>query len=70
MREGDFSLRARATGPEDDLGLLYMEANGLAEMLRGNRLVRLESGALLRAVMAEIDAAVFAFDADDRAACW
>jgi len=66
MREGDFSLRARSTGPDDDLGLLYMEANGLAEMLRGNRLEALESGALLRAVMAEIDAAVLAFDADGR----
>lgn len=66
MREGDFSLRARSTGPEDDLGLLYMEANGLAEMLRGHRLEALESGALLRAVMAGIDAAVLAFDADGR----
>ena len=66
MREGDFSLRARSTGPDDDLGLLYMEANGLAEMLRGHRLDALESGTLLRAVMAEIDAAVLAFDADER----
>ncbi len=66
MREGDFSLRARTSGPEDDLGLLYMEANGLAEMLRGHRLGALESSALLHAVMAEIDAAVLAFDADDR----
>ncbi len=66
MREGDFSLRARSTGPDDDLGLLYIEANGLAEMLRSHRLEALESGALLRAVMADIDAAVLAFDADDR----
>jgi PAS domain S-box-containing protein len=66
MREGDFSLRARTSGPDDDLGLLYMEANGLAEMLRGHRLEALESGALLRAVMAGIDAAVLAFDADER----
>ena len=66
MREGDFSLRARTSGPDDDLGLLYIEANGLAEMLRGNRLDALESGTLLRAVMAGIDAAVLAFDADDR----
>jgi nitrogen fixation/metabolism regulation signal transduction histidine kinase len=66
MREGDFSLRARTSGPEDDLGLLYIEANSLAEMLRGHRLLALESGTLLRAVMAEIDAAVLAFDADER----
>ncbi|MFL5506091.1 MAG: sensor histidine kinase [Gemmatimonadales bacterium] len=66
LREGDFSLRARTPDPDDDLGLLYLEANGLAEMLRGQRLGALEAGTLLRAVMAEIDAAVFAFDADDR----
>ena len=66
LREGDFSLRARTPDPDDDLGLLYLEANGLAEMLRGQRLGSLEAGTLLRAVMAEIDAAVFAFDADDR----
>jgi nitrogen fixation/metabolism regulation signal transduction histidine kinase len=35
-------------------------------MLRGHRLLALESGTLLRAVMAEIDAAVLAFDADER----
>jgi two-component system, NtrC family, nitrogen regulation sensor histidine kinase NtrY len=66
LREGDFSLRARASDPDDDLGLLYIEANGLAEMLRGQRLGALEAVALLRAVMAEIDAAVFTFDADGR----
>ena len=66
LREGDFSLRARAPDPDDDLGLLYLEANGLADMLRGQRLGALEAGTLLRAVMAEIDAAVFAFDEDDR----
>ncbi len=26
LREGDFSLRARASDPDDDLGLLYIEA--------------------------------------------
>jgi nitrogen fixation/metabolism regulation signal transduction histidine kinase len=66
LREGDFSLRARASDPDDDLGLLYIEANGLAEMLRGQRLGALEAVTLLRAVMAEIDAAVFTFDADGR----
>ena len=66
MREGDFSLRARANDPDDDLGLLYIEANGLADMLRMQRLDALEAGTLLRAVMAGIDAAVLAFDADGR----
>ncbi|MES2125312.1 MAG: ATP-binding protein [Gemmatimonadota bacterium] len=62
MREGDYSHRARASDPEDDLGLLYLEANALAEMLRGQRLGALEATALLRTVVTEIDAAVFTFD--------
>ena len=62
MREGDFSLRARTLDPEDDVGLLYLEANALAEMLRGQRLGVIEATALLQAVMDEIDAAVFTFD--------
>ncbi|MEO5800750.1 MAG: ATP-binding protein [Gemmatimonadales bacterium] len=63
MREGDFSHRARSSDPDDDLGLLYEEANALAEMLRGQRLGVIEATALLRTVMTEIDAAVFTFDA-------
>ncbi len=65
LREGDYSLRARgATLTDDSLGLAYLEANALAETLRGQRLGALEATALLRTVMAEIDAAVFAFDND------
>jgi two-component system nitrogen regulation sensor histidine kinase NtrY len=62
MREGDFSHRARSLDPEDDLGLLYLETNALADMLRGQRLGVIEATGLLHAVMAEIDAAVFTFD--------
>ncbi len=63
LREGDYSLRARRADPRDDsLGLVYLEANALADTLRGQRLGALEATALLRTVMAEIDAAVFAFD--------
>jgi len=62
MREGDFSLRARSLNPEDDIGLLYLEANALADLLRGQRLGVIEATALVRTVMAEIDAAVFTFD--------
>lgn len=62
MREGDFSHRARSSDPGDDLGLLYVEANALADMLRGQRLGVVEATALLRTVMTEIDAAVFTFD--------
>lgn len=62
MREGDFSLRARTLDPDDDVGLLYLEANALADLLRGQRLGVIEATALVRTVMAEIDAAVFTFD--------
>ncbi|MEO8633679.1 MAG: ATP-binding protein [Gemmatimonadales bacterium] len=64
LREGDYSLRARRADATDDLGLVYLEANVLAETLRGQRLGALEAVALLRTVMAELDAAIFAFDAD------
>lgn len=63
LREGDYSLRARGAGVRDDsMGLVYLEANQLAETLRRQRLGVLEASALVRAVLAEIDAAVFAFD--------
>lgn len=64
LREGDYSLRARRADATDDLGLVYLEANALAETLRGQRLGALEAFALLRTVMAELDAAIFAFDAN------
>jgi len=65
LREGDYSLRARgATVSDDSLGLVYLEANALADTLRGQRLGALEASTLLRTVMAEIDAAIFAFDSD------
>jgi two-component system, NtrC family, nitrogen regulation sensor histidine kinase NtrY len=62
LREGDFSLRARGSDPEDALGLLLLELNTLGEDLRAQRLSALEATALLRRVMEEIDVAVFAFD--------
>ncbi len=62
LREGDFSLRARGSDPDDALGLLFLELNSLGEDLRAQRLSALEATALLRRVMEEIDVAVFAFD--------
>jgi two-component system nitrogen regulation sensor histidine kinase NtrY len=62
LREGDFSFRARSARPDDALGLALHEANLLTAVLREERLRALESAALLRRVMAEIDVAVFAFD--------
>ena len=63
LREGDYSLRVRGANARDDsLGLVYLEANVLADTLRRQRLGALEASTLLRAVMAEIDSAIFAFD--------
>ena len=65
LREGDYSIRARGAERPDALGLAYLESNLLGETLRAQRLGAMEATALLRTVMAEIDVAVFAFDADE-----
>jgi PAS domain S-box-containing protein len=65
LREGDFSLRARLERSDDALGLALLEINLLGDTLRSQRLGAMEATALLRAVMAEIDVAIFAFDAHD-----
>ena len=62
LRESDFSFRARGAKRDDPLGETLFEINALADTLRDERLGSLEASALLRAVMAEIDVAVFAFD--------
>jgi nitrogen fixation/metabolism regulation signal transduction histidine kinase len=66
LREDDFSIRARDATADDALGQLMIEVNALAETLRVQRLGAQEAAALLRAVMAEIDVAIFAFDAQRR----
>lgn len=66
MREGDYSFRARAGRQAGALGEVATEVNRLADQLKSQRLGALEATALLRAVLAEIDVAVFAFDGDDR----
>jgi two-component system, NtrC family, nitrogen regulation sensor histidine kinase NtrY len=62
LREDDFSIRARAVDSDDALGHVMTEINTLAETLRVQRLGAQEATALLRAVMAEIDVAIFAFN--------
>jgi nitrogen fixation/metabolism regulation signal transduction histidine kinase len=62
LREGDFTTRARGARADDALGLALFEVNSLARTLREERLGALEATALLRTVMGEIPAAVFAFD--------
>jgi nitrogen fixation/metabolism regulation signal transduction histidine kinase len=66
LREDDFSIRARGAMPNDALGQVMLEVNTLAETLRSQRLGAQEATVLLRAVMAEIDVAIFAFDSDKR----
>jgi PAS domain S-box-containing protein len=62
LREGDYSIHARAADLDDPLGLAFAEVNALREPLRAQRLGALEATALLRRVMEEIDVAVFAVD--------
>lgn len=62
MREGDFSIKVRGARPDDPLGQLMEELNGLTENLREHRLSAMEASALLRKVMEEIEVAVFTFD--------
>ncbi len=65
IREGDYSLRVRSSD-DDSLGEALREANRLTESLRTQRIGAMEAAALLHKVMDEIDAAVFAFDDEER----
>jgi nitrogen fixation/metabolism regulation signal transduction histidine kinase len=62
LREEDYSFRARLGGTDDAMSEVMAEVNELTEMLRERRLGALEASALVRAVIGEIDAAIFAFD--------
>ena len=62
LREGNYSARARGEGTDDGLGQVLGEVNALAEWLQRQRLTEVEASALLTTVMAELDAAVLAFD--------
>ncbi|HTM04984.1 MAG TPA: ATP-binding protein [Vicinamibacterales bacterium] len=66
LRENDFSIRARGAGTRDPLSAVLYEVNLLADTMRTQRLDAQEATALLRAVMAEIDVAIFAFDGGQR----
>ena len=67
LREGDYSIRAH-TGQrsEDALAEIGVEVNALEAILRGQRLDAVEATALVRKVIAVIDVAVFAFDAEGK----
>jgi PAS domain S-box-containing protein len=64
LREGDFSVRARGASTSDALGLALLEFNRLGSILADQRLTALDASALARAVMREINVAVFVFDED------
>ncbi len=62
LREEDYSFRARGAIQEDALGELSLEVNALADLLADQRIRAIEATALLRRVVEEIDAPLFAFD--------
>jgi nitrogen fixation/metabolism regulation signal transduction histidine kinase len=64
LREGDYSVRGAGANEQDALGIAVTEINALGSTLQTQRLGALEATALLRTVMAEIDAAIFAFDSE------
>ena len=66
LREEDYSLRSRKAHRDDALGEVLTELNGLASMMQSRKLEAVEALALLRAVLAEIDAAIFTFDDTSR----
>jgi two-component system, NtrC family, nitrogen regulation sensor histidine kinase NtrY len=65
LRVGDFSVRARGATTNDALGFALFELNRLGAILHDQRLSALDASALARAVMREIDVAVFEFDDED-----
>jgi nitrogen fixation/metabolism regulation signal transduction histidine kinase len=66
LREGDYSIRGRASRSSDALAEVTRELNTLAQTLREQRLDALEATTLLRKVMEEIDVAVFSFDGEHK----
>jgi nitrogen fixation/metabolism regulation signal transduction histidine kinase len=66
LREEDFSFRATRAIEGDALGELAIEINRLARALEEERLGTLEAASLLRKVMTEASAAIFAFSPDGR----
>ena len=66
MREGDFSIRARAASGNDAMTEVTRQVNAMGETLHAQRLGAVEATTLLRKVMEEIDVGIFAFDELDR----
>ena len=66
LREEDYSLRARHASRHGAFGEIMIEVNALADLMESRKLEAVEAAALLRSVLARIDAAIFAFDAEER----
>jgi nitrogen fixation/metabolism regulation signal transduction histidine kinase len=66
LHEEDFSVKARGASRDDALGELLLEVNSLGDTLREQKMDALEAVSMLRAVMEEIEVAVFAFDGEQR----
>jgi len=64
LREGDYSMRLRGACGNDSMGELAWEVNRLVQFLQGQRFDVVESTALLRKILAEIDVALFGFDSN------
>ncbi len=62
LREGDYSMRLRGARRDDAMGELAWEVNRLVQFLQRQRFDAVESTALLRKILAEIDVALFGFD--------
>jgi len=62
LREEDYSLRARNPRRDDALGEVMVELNALSQVMESRKLEAVEAAALLRAVLGQIDAAIFTFD--------
>ncbi|HUR82751.1 MAG TPA: PAS domain-containing sensor histidine kinase, partial [Thermoanaerobaculia bacterium] len=66
MREEDYATRGREAADGTVFGDVMFELNALSAAMRQRHLDALESAALVRAVIAEVDAAIFAFDQESR----
>jgi nitrogen fixation/metabolism regulation signal transduction histidine kinase len=66
MREEDYMTRAREAADGTIFGDLMFEVNELSAAMQRRHLAVLEATALVRAVIAEVEAAIFAFDAESR----
>ena len=62
LREGDYSLRLRGAHRDDALGDLIFEVNALTRSLQEQRFGAVETTALLRKTLAQIDVAMFGFE--------